>query len=102
LQGSDQLAYLQFLTIITILHEATHLLVQLVSPGVNTPIGIGPINNGPGESGYSFEDRILHGTLSFEIRKSDIFHLHRVRSLLIQRPDYSFRILNECAKEILI
>ncbi|KAM6502715.1 hypothetical protein JOM56_002692 [Amanita muscaria] len=87
-EGSDIHTYLQFLTIITILHEATHLLVQLVSPGTLTPIG-GDIY---GESGYRFESLILQGTtLCIEVRESDVFHLTRVRRLLLQEfnPDHS-------------
>ncbi|KIL57487.1 hypothetical protein M378DRAFT_171676 [Amanita muscaria Koide BX008] len=84
-EGSDIHAYLRFLTIITVLHEAMHLLVQLVSPGTLTPIG-GDIY---GESGFRFENLILQGTtLYIEVRESDVFHLTRVRRLLL-RPEFN-------------
>ncbi|KAM6502708.1 hypothetical protein JOM56_002685 [Amanita muscaria] len=84
-EGSDVHTYLQFLTIVTILHEAMHLLVQLVSPGTLTPIG-GDIY---GESGYRFENLILQGTtICIEVRESDVFHLTRVRRLLLQ-PEFN-------------
>ena len=75
----------------TILHEAAHLLVGLVSPGHATPPDIGTSS---GDAGFQFERSLLGGIATVEISKFALFDVSKMQRLLL-RSDGFFEIIGE-------
>ena len=93
-QGTDIEAYLKFITITTILHEAMHLLVYLTS-GTTTP------SDGDPDSGFRLEEEIFGGTIDTEICRVDVFRLAKIRGVLLQSCDNSpSKIIRECNRNL--
>ena len=93
LQNTDIEVYLKFLTIVTLLHEAMHHLVYLVSSGRTTPAGIGALDR---DSGFQLEQELFGGRVFTEIRRVNIFKLTKVRGLgLSHHPPNPPKIIGE-------
>lgn len=77
------MARLETITIITLLHEITHILTSKWFPLWQnlTPTGCGGLDSG--ESGKEFEYDFLGGMLSLECKLEDIKRLDKVRSVVL-------------------